>query len=137
MKIICMRCDSALKYQENTHTSKGYSIRFHCEKCGDGITMEVDAADSELISALGLRIGKGINSEETLDKMKSNLREMGGAGELEWTKEAAQRLERVPGIARMMAQSAIEQYAKRERLTLITPEIMDRVKAQVGHQVGR
>jgi hypothetical protein len=133
MKMICLKCNVPLKYQENAPTNTGLSIKFRCEMCGAAISMETNAAETQLLSTIEMRFGQDTPSAESAGALKSDLRESGSAEGLEWTKEATQRLSRVPGIARMMAQSAIEQYARRVGVSVITPEVMDRVKEQVGH----
>jgi len=57
----------------------------------------------------------------------------GPSGEaLEWTREARERIEKVPPFARSMAVLAIERYAREQGASIVTPEIMDRAREKFG-----
>jgi nucleotide-binding universal stress UspA family protein len=49
-----------------------------------------------------------------------------------WEDEARKRLENVPAFARPMAIMAIERYAKEQRITTITPEVMRAAREKIG-----
>jgi radical SAM protein with 4Fe4S-binding SPASM domain len=49
-----------------------------------------------------------------------------------WTKEAEDRLKRVPSFVRSMVRSAVERYALENKHSQITPGIMDEVKQKAG-----
>lgn len=49
---------------------------------------------------------------------------------LEWTPEALTRLERVPSALRPMVEKGIEAYARSQDLTIITPELMAKMRAK-------
>ncbi|MBI5286153.1 MAG: radical SAM protein [Deltaproteobacteria bacterium] len=49
-------------------------------------------------------------------------------GELIWTKEALERLERIPAFLRQMVKKGVEAYARRKGLKEITPEIMKELR---------
>lgn len=53
-------------------------------------------------------------------------------GQVEWTAEAEARLDRVPFFARGMARKAIEDYARENGITQITPEVMARAREHRG-----
>ena len=49
-----------------------------------------------------------------------------------WTKEARERLERVPSFMRPMIEMGIENYAKKNGLSEVTPAVMDASKNDMG-----
>jgi len=51
---------------------------------------------------------------------------------LSWSKEAEDRLERVPSFMRPMIKMGVESYARKNSLSTITPEIMDASKNDQG-----
>jgi nucleotide-binding universal stress UspA family protein len=55
-----------------------------------------------------------------------------GQPPLLWTDEAKKRLENVPKFARPMAVMAIERYAKEQKISTITPEVMAAARENVG-----
>jgi hypothetical protein len=57
------------------------------------------------------------------------------AAELTWTKEAQERIEKVPSFMRPMIQMGIESYARRNNISTITPEVMDASKNDQGEMV--
>jgi hypothetical protein len=50
------------------------------------------------------------------------------ASNLEWSREALERLERIPSFVKPMLQSTIETYATQHGITLITPAVMEASK---------
>lgn len=57
------------------------------------------------------------------------------ASEIPWTKDAKERIERVPSFMRPMIEMGIENYARRVGATTITPEVMDASKNDMGEIV--
>ena len=54
------------------------------------------------------------------------------ASEFVWTREAEERLERIPPFARSMAKKGIEQHAREKGYTEINESVMDEVRDQFG-----
>ncbi len=54
------------------------------------------------------------------------------AAEIAWTKEAEERLSRVPGFLRRMVKTGVERYARDKGLDMVTPEIMSRLRKRAG-----
>jgi hypothetical protein len=57
-------------------------------------------------------------------------------GDFQWTPEARQRLENIPGFIRPMARMEIERIARDKGLKTITDAIMDEVKEKFGQYMG-
>ncbi len=49
-----------------------------------------------------------------------------------WTREAEERLKRVPSFVRAMVRSAVERYASEHHCGTITPDIMEELKQKAG-----
>lgn len=49
-----------------------------------------------------------------------------------WTKEAEERIKRVPSFVRSMVRSAVERYAIELDCREITPDIMEQLKQKAG-----
>ncbi|MHB1417891.1 MAG: universal stress protein [Chloroflexota bacterium] len=65
---------------------------------------------------------------EALPEAKTAAAEEG----LTWTPEALKGLERVPFFVRNMARQAIEKYARREGLSVVTPEVVNKARGRFG-----
>ncbi|MFQ5560511.1 MAG: radical SAM protein [Nitrospinota bacterium] len=55
---------------------------------------------------------------------------------LSWNKEAEERLGKVPFFARQMAVKAVERYAKENKISLITPEVMAKSREKSSVHMG-
>jgi hypothetical protein len=53
-------------------------------------------------------------------------------GNLSWSKEAQERIEKVPSFMRPMIQMGVENYARKNGVSVITPEVMDASKNDPG-----
>jgi len=65
-------------------------------------------------------------------QMKGEGATAGAAPTFTWTADATARLERVPSFMRPMIQMGVENYARKNGITTITPEVMDRSKNDPG-----
>ncbi len=65
-------------------------------------------------------------NEEIIEKFKGYLAMVPELG-IPWTEEALQRLERMPGFARIMAKKAIEEKAKKQKQVVVSPFFLDQV----------
>jgi hypothetical protein len=57
------------------------------------------------------------------------------AAPLTWTQEAKERIEKVPSFMRPMIEMGIENYARKNGITAISPEVMDASKNDMGEIV--
>lgn len=55
-------------------------------------------------------------------------------GAVAWTVEAESRLEKVPFFVRRMVRSAVEAFARRQGIVLVTPELLDGARRTMMHQ---
>lgn len=54
------------------------------------------------------------------------------AVEITWTREAEERLSRVPGFLRGMVKIGVERYAREKGLDMVTPDIMAKLRKRAG-----
>ena len=121
MKFICIRCDEQMKLIK-TDNSNGDSVDiiFSCSQCGNKIAMITNPQETQMVRTLGLNIGGNTKSSNFLEE------------DIAWTKEAEERLKRVPPFVQPMARQSIINYAKEKGVREITLQVMDEVKEKVG-----
>ena len=54
------------------------------------------------------------------------------SGAILWTPEARERIERIPRFVRPMVVAGVEEHARQHGHTSITPEVLDRVRSDMG-----
>lgn len=59
-----------------------------------------------------------------------------GANGVTWTKEAEERLKKIPFFARGIAKQGLEKHAQKNNIKLITPEIMDELRSKFAASFG-
>lgn len=129
MKILCGACDEAMKFAQAEGPCEGsLSLRFHCPRCGQRVALLTNPWETQLVRSLGVAIGGRAAAPEPLELIRATL----AGGVLLWTAEAQSRLERVPEIARPLAQGSIERYARAQGYREITPQVMDEARASLG-----
>ena len=121
MKFICIRCDEQMKLIK-TDNSNGDSVDiiFSCSQCGNKIAMITNPQETQMVRTLGLNIGGNTKSSNFLEE------------DIAWTKEAEERLKRVPPFVQPMARQSIINYAKEKGVREITLQVMDEVKEKAG-----
>lgn len=67
-----------------------------------------------------------------LAQMQGGAKPAEGAKELTWSPEAQERIEKVPSFMRPMIQLGIENYARKNGISTVTPEVMDASKNDPG-----
>lgn len=132
MKFLCIKCDKAMslkKVEEDSQKSVG--LTFHCSSCGSSFAMLTNPMETQLVKSMGVAIGgkkKPHSPMEIIDDSLSGGEQPGG---LRWDKDAEERLNNVPAMARSMARAAIERSANAKGVKVITTAFMDEVKKEV------
>lgn len=83
------------------------------------------------VEEMAKNVGERIVTPEMLEK-KYRLWGEGSAkaeAQLQWSQEAAQRMERVPVFIRGMVVKSVEEYARRKGASVVTSELVDEAKA--------
>jgi len=150
MKFVCMKCESYMLFQRLDQPSEGtLGIQFTCPQCGTRFAMVTNPGETQLVHALGVKIGGRDTEPQPFELTRSTLKEatqpveaaMGGTcpfpdmvkafeqqkggGGVLWSAEAKQRLERIPDFVRPMVQTGVEAYAGTHKIEMITPDVMD------------
>src|SRR3989338_4448768 len=103
MKFICIRCNEYMnQIKVDVLGENSINIIFKCSKCNNQIAM----VKKEGLNIVGTSENDGVT----------------------WTKEAEERLKRVPPFVQPMARQSIVNYAKEKGVREITLRVMDEVK---------
>ncbi|MBU7024608.1 MAG: universal stress protein [Theionarchaea archaeon] len=97
--------------------------RGHYEKIGSNAERIAELADTNV---LVITTDEPVREQEVPTEAQPVI---SGTEKVEWTKEAQERLERIPSFARPMAVLAIERYAREKGITVITPEVMSKARS--------
>jgi hypothetical protein len=135
---------------------------FACSSCGHEVAMLTNPMETQLVSSLGIQVGGRAVPAQPLELVRGTLaggredafddasddapahssapqdaaeaaRVGGGArSPITWSLDAQERLARVPSFVRGMVKRIYADYAHERGITVITPEIMDRARAELG-----
>ena len=144
MKFLCIDCDAQMTFEERQQPGDGtFAASFACPTCGRRVAMLANPMESQLVGALGVRIGGRVLDEEPMEIVRTTMRgrddafvgeESGGRGAARpaWSVDARSRLERVPGFVRGMVKRIYTDWAIEHGITEMTPEVMDRARVELG-----
>lgn len=131
MKFLCRGCQRPLAHAATSGPQRGsLSVTFRCPACGWEVAMLTNPAETQLLSALGIRIGGQTVAAQPLETVQEHL--PAAAGEPLWTAEAEERLSQAPPFVRGTIRRSYNQYARYEGVQVITPEVMDRARRALG-----
>jgi hypothetical protein len=140
MKFLCVGCDEPLRFHSVEGPEEGsVSVTFGCPGCGHRVALLTNPVETQLVRALGVKIGGRAVPPELLEVVSTTLgRQREGVIEIEkdeglvWTEAAEARLQRLPPLARPMARMALSHYARERGVTTVTPELMDEYRTRMG-----
>lgn len=156
MKFLCIGCNEAMVFSERQEPGDGtFAAGFTCPKCGHSIALLANPMETQLVGALGVKIGGKVLDEPAMGFVRSKMlgkddafvEEQSANGSRQsglpaaasdaphrptWSNEAQARLDRVPGFVRGMVKKIYTEYAMERRIAEITPEVMDRARAELG-----
>jgi hypothetical protein len=147
MKFLCIECDQQMDFEERQVPGDGtFAAAFRCPKCRRQVAMLANPMETQLVGALGVKIGGRTLEEQPLELVRSSVkgredafaeagtgnREQGTAGRPSWTPEANERLSKVPNFVRGMVKKIYGEWATEHGIAEITPEIMDRARTELG-----
>jgi hypothetical protein len=146
MKFLCVDCDSQMAFEERQLPGDGtLAATFKCPKCGRVVAMLTNPMETQLVSSLGVEIGGRTVPTQPLEMVRKMVatgredafEETGGradgpTGGLAWSREANERLSRVPGFVRGMVKKIYADYAKERGIAQITPAVMDAARVELG-----
>ena len=149
MKFLCVDCDERMEFADRQQPGDGtLAAVFECPGCGRAVGMLTNPMETQLVSSLGFQIGgrtvERQPMEDTRRQVESGRPEAfddAAAGEsdaddanvtVEWTPDAARRLQRVPSFVRGMVKRIYTDWAEERGIEEITPEIMDEARSDLG-----
>ena len=151
MKFLCLECDAQMEFDQRQQPGDGtFAASFGCPRCGRRVAMLANPMETQLVSSLGVEIGGRTLDEEPMELTRRSLAGRDDAfvedpagvvphssGDRprmrpQWSDEAKQRLERVPGFVRGMVKKIYSDYASERAIVEITPQVMDRAREELG-----
>lgn len=146
MKFLCIGCDTQMTFSERDEPGDGtFAASFTCPKCGRAVALLANPMETQLVGALGVRIGgRALDGaapplELTRGAMVGRddaFNDTGDAGRAPgrpvWSTDAEDRLAKVPGFVRGMVKRIYGDYAAERGIGEITPAVMDRARVELG-----
>lgn len=132
MKFICAQCDQPMSLSDSRPREQGaLSITFSCPGCSREIRMLTNAGETEMVRALGVRIGPSGDEAKSKCPFSEMLSDT-STKDLPWTREASARLTSIPEFVRPMAREGIEHYARSQGYSEITEKVLDEARTEFG-----
>ncbi len=143
MKFLCIECDRQMAFAERKLPGDGtLAAVFSCPACNRSVAMLTNPMETQLVASLGVHIGGRTVPEQPFELTRSTV-EGGRAdafsdiaapagGRPVWDEAARERLSRVPSFVRGMVQRIYADYAAERQIAVITPEVMDTARRELG-----
>ena len=154
MKFLCVDCDQQMTFEERQLPGDGtLAAAFKCPSCGRTVAMLTNPMETQLVSSLGVKIGGRTVPEQPMELTRSTLaggREdafadgeaaaapapgtaaSAGPARIDWNDAARERLTAVPSFVRGMVKRIYADYALEHGIAVITPEVMDAARRDLG-----
>ena len=143
MKFLCVDCDQQMTFEERALPGDGtLAATFKCPACGRSVAMLTNPMETQLVSSLGVQIGGRSVPAQPMELVRSNVAggkedaftdaEAPRGGSPSWDAGAKERLERVPSFVRGMVKRIYGDYAAERGIAVITPDVMDRARSELG-----
>ena len=149
MKFLCLECDRAMGFAERQLPGDGtLAAVFSCPACGRSVAMLTNPMETQLVASLGVKIGGRTLPEQPFELTRQAVAEgrddafaeaaapptadATGVGRPSWDDAARERLQRVPAFVRGMVQRIYTDWAREHGVALITTEVMDTARRELG-----
>ena len=156
MKFLCVPCDEQMKLKHALGPDGGsVALVYACPTCSAEMAMMTNPHETQVVGALGVRIGPETGTEAGATSSKcpftGMLAEMGmpttqsedevdspgvtGNGEsggIPWTAEARERLANIPDIVRTSAVAGIEKFALDHGYDEVDAGVLERARSFFG-----
>ncbi len=153
MKFLCIGCNEAMVFSERQEPGDGtFAAGFTCPKCGHAIALLANPMETQLVGALGVKIGGKALDQAPMEFVRSKMvgqddafvdqgadtdngqrtADSASSWKPHWSADAQARLDRVPGFVRGMVKKIYTDYAVERRIAEITPAVMDQARAELG-----
>ena len=161
MKFLCIPCDEVMSFSDRDLPGDGtITALFRCGACDREMAMLTNPMETQLVTSLGVEIGGRTVPEQPLQQTRSRLdaprddafadEEASSGGDeastsvipapehefvrirVTWSPEATDRLGGVPKFVRGMVKRIYTDYAQEKQIEIITPDVMDRARTELG-----
>ena len=142
MKFLCVDCDQQMAFEERALPGDGtLAATFKCPACGRTVAMLTNPMETQLVSSLGVQIGGRTVPAQPMELVRANVAGArddsfvaapAGSGAPRWDDASRERLERVPSFVRGMVKRIYADYASERGIGLITPDVMDTARRELG-----
>ena len=143
MKFLCVDCDRQMDFAERELPGDGtLAAAFTCPACRRTVAMLTNPMETRLVASLGVKIGGRTVDEQPLELTRTAVRggrddafadaPPAGPAHPSWDEAARARLDRVPLFVRGMVQRIYADYAAQHEVAVITPDVMDRARRELG-----
>jgi hypothetical protein len=145
MQFLCIGCDTVMEFAERQLPGDGtMAAVFTCARCGREVAMLTNPMETQLVSSLGIKVGGRTVPEQPMELLRGALATggdafidddappSGAALRVTWSADAHERLARVPGFVRGMVKRIYADYARERGIPVITPDVMDRARSDLG-----
>jgi hypothetical protein len=142
VKFLCIECDQQMGFEERALPGDGtLGVVFKCPACGRSVAMLTNPMETQLVSSLGVVIGGRTVPGQPMELVRTTVE--GGredafaeaapaSGSPKWDDAARERLTRVPSFVRGMVKRVYADYASERGIALITPDVMDTARRELG-----
>ena len=145
MKFLCVDCDEQMTFEERKEPGDGtFAAAFVCGACGRKVALLANPMETQLVGALGVKIGGRTLDEQPMEVTRSSMlgREdafvdapaapTAKSGSVRWSAAGEERLSRVPKFVRGMVKRIYSEWAAERGIEEITPSVMDDARADMG-----
>jgi hypothetical protein len=144
MKFLCVDCDRQMQFEERRLPGDGtLAAAFRCPACGRAVAMLTNPMETQLVASLGVKIGGTTLEPQPLETIRGMVTtgkddafadggEKGAGRGPVWSRDAEERLARVPGFVRGMVKKIYMDYARERGIAEITPAVMDAARGALG-----
>lgn len=141
MKFLCLSCDEQMAFSERRQPGDGtFAAAFACPRCGRAVALLANPMETQLVSALGVRIGGSELEPSPMETVRATVASRPEAfvdartdgARTTWSPAAQERLARVPSFVRGMVKRIYADFARERGIAEITPEVMDRARTELG-----
>ena len=156
MKFLCVPCDEQMKLKHALGPDGGsVALVYACPTCSAEMAMMTNPHETQVVGALGVRIGPetgteagatsskcpftgmlaemGMPTTQSVDEVGSpSVTGNGESGGIPWTAEARERLANIPDIVRTSAVAGIEKFALDHGYDEVDAGVLERARSFFG-----
>jgi hypothetical protein len=141
MKFLCLDCDAQMASVDTAAPDDGtLTVTFRCPNCDRLVAMLANSMETQMVNSLCVDVGGRSAAPQPFESVRSHL-ESGAEGALRdatadggpaWSRDAEQRLARVPGFVRGMVRRLYKEWAAERGIDEITLQVMDEARSDLG-----